>query len=132
MYSTIQYKIQEAVWTTVLSNIQDSNVHYKTILYKPQDSSVYYRTAYIKQNLNWTVYTVQYGIYLIDTSKVAPPQFSTEYKLEKLWATKGDILRRSWVRTLVASRDWWASLNNNIYTSKTIIMWDWWYNIETS
>ena len=108
---------------TVLYKIEDSSANYcalHTILYLIQESSVHYRTAYIKQNLNWTVYTVQYGIYLIDTSKVAPPQFSTEYKLEKLWATKGDILRRSWVRTLVASRDWWASLYNNIYTSKQL------------
>ncbi len=34
-----------------------------------------------------------------------------EYKFEKLCATKGLILTRSNVRTLVASSDWWASLN---------------------
>ena len=40
-----------------------------------------------------------------------PPQFSKENRLLKLWDTNGDILARSWVRTLVAKSDWCASLN---------------------
>lgn len=42
----------------------------------------------------------------IATSKVAPPQFSIEYKLLNLWETNGEILRRSCVLTRVAKRDW--------------------------
>lgn len=45
------------------------------------------------------------------TSKVAPPQFSNEYKSLNLCDTKGEIFRISRDRTLVARRDWWASLN---------------------
>lgn len=39
-----------------------------------------------------------------------PPQFSRLKRLLKLWLTNGEMLFRSWVRTLVASSDWWASL----------------------
>lgn len=44
-----------------------------------------------------------------DTSKVAPPQFSREYKLLNLCATYGEIFKRSWVRMRVANKDWCAS-----------------------
>lgn len=44
-------------------------------------------------------------------TSTTPPQFSTLKRLLKLWATKGAIRLRSWVRTRVARRDWWASLN---------------------
>lgn len=40
----------------------------------------------------------------------SPPQFSRLKRLLKLWLTKGEIFFRSWVRTLVARSDWWASL----------------------
>ncbi len=40
----------------------------------------------------------------------SPPQFSRLNRLLKLWLTNGEIFFRSWVRTLVARSDWWASL----------------------
>lgn len=60
------------------------------------------------------------------TSNVAPPQFSNEYKLLNLCATNGEIFRRSWVRTRVASNDWCASrnvvsINNNSFRSRTAL-----------
>lgn len=47
---------------------------------------------------------------LHSTHRNSPPQFSRLKRLLKLWLTNGEIFFRSWVRTLVASSDWWASL----------------------
>lgn len=44
------------------------------------------------------------------TPRHSPPQFSRLKRLLKLWLTNGEIFFRSWVRTLVARSDWWASL----------------------
>lgn len=68
----------------------------------------------MQSSLAWKCNTLPHPLTFGSTSVSdtnSPPQFSRLKRLLKLWLTKGEIFFRSWVRTLVARSDWWASLN---------------------